>query len=189
MNGRLGVWLPLLLLLALAALTFWLDLKVQPPLQREPSKRHDPDYIVDNFSATRMGPDGVPMHRLSAKRMTHFPDDDSTELEAPNFVRFEPGKAPLSITSAHAHVSSNGDQVKFKDDVRLVRGAHGDRSEMVLTTSSLLVIPDKDFAETQSSVTIVDANTKITAVGLEFDNRAQTVKLLSSVKGTYVKRK
>jgi lipopolysaccharide export system protein LptC len=34
----------------------------------------------------------------------------------------------------------------------------------------------------------VDANTQVTAVGLELDNKAKTLKLMSNVRGTYVQR-
>ena len=187
MSDRLTTWFPLALLSVLAALSLWLDQMVQPAPERSAIQRHDPDYVIENFAATRMGPDGVARDRLSANKMMHFPDDDSTVLEFPHFVRFEPTRASVSVTAKHANVSSNGDNVEFMDDVKVVRGAYREHSAMVLTTSYLHVIPDQDLARTDKDVMIVDANTKITAVGLEFNNRAQTLKLMSHVRGTYVK--
>jgi lipopolysaccharide export system protein LptC len=190
MTDRLTAWFPLLLLMVLAGLTFWLDRAVQPaPANRDGSKRHDPDYIIENFSALRLDANGKPRHQLAARRMLHFPDDDSTQLDEPRFVRFEPGKASLSVTSRSALVSSNGENVYFDQAVKVVRGAYSTRSELVVTTEYLHVIPEADIAKTDRAVRIVDANTKIEAVGLELNNKAQTVKLLANVKGTYVKRK
>lgn len=180
---------PLLLVAALAALTLWLEHLVQgPEPASDGSTRHDPDYIVENFVAVRMGPDGMRLHQLEAERMRHYPDDDSTHLESPLLLKFENETVTLSITSRTARVSSEGETIDFHDDVRAVRKATPTQSELVLTTDFLHVVPDKDYARTDRPVTIVDANTQVTAVGLELFNEAKVVKLLSNVRGTYVRK-
>jgi lipopolysaccharide export system protein LptC len=181
---------PLLLVAVLAALTFWLERLVQAPAPaRDGSTRHDPDYIVDNLVGITMGPDGQRLHQLEASRMLHYPDDDSTHLESPRLQKFENDHLALSITAKAARVSSEGKTVDFDQDVRAVRAATKTQSELVLTTDHLHVVPDDDYARTDSPVKIVDANTQVTAVGLEFNNNARVVKLLSNVRGSYVKKK
>ena len=87
MIQRLTAWFPVLLLAAVAAVTVWLDRHVQPPETVNTGKaRHDPDYIAENFTVTRIGPDGAVRYRMKARRMQHYPDDDTTDLEAPNVV-------------------------------------------------------------------------------------------------------
>ena len=87
---RLAAWFPVLLLAAVAAVTVWLDSQVQPPESVGNSKaRHDPDYIVNNFTVTRIGPDGVVRYKLTARRMQHYPDDDTTLLDAPKLAGIE----------------------------------------------------------------------------------------------------
>ena len=187
---RLSAAFPLLLALVLAALSFWLQRTVQgPTLVRDGSTRHDPDYIVENFVAMRMGPDGMRLHQLEAKRMLHYPDDDTTHLEQPRLYQYDGTKLALRIAADRALVSSEGKTVDFHDDVRAVRLATEKLSELTLTTEYLHVVPDDDFAKTDRPVTIVDANTQVKAVGLELDNNAKTLKLLSNVRGTYVQRK
>ena len=68
---------PLLLMLALAGLTFWLELMVRDEegMHRSP-RRHDPDYIVDRLMHTRFNAQGVPESMLAAEKMLHYPDDD-----------------------------------------------------------------------------------------------------------------
>jgi lipopolysaccharide export system protein LptC len=180
---------PLLLISILAALSFWLERTVQGPLPpRDGSARHDPDYIVDNVVGLRMGPDGLPAHRLEAKRMLHYPHDDSTQLELPRLLQYSGNELSFQITAKRALVSSEGKTVDFNDDVKAVRSATANRSELTLTTDHLHVVPDEDFAKTDRPVTIVDANTQVTAVGLELDNKAKTLKLMSNVRGIYVQR-
>ena len=178
---------PLALLAMLAALTLWLDRTVQPPsAPRDGSARHDPDYIVENFSAVRLDPSGEPRHQIEAKRMLHYPDDDTTHLEAPRYLSYAAGKNPdITIVSETALVSREGGTVDFHGHVRTVRAATEHSSELVLTTDHLRVIPDDHVAFTDSAVTIVDANTKLTAVGLELNDKTKTVQLKSRVRGTY----
>ena len=181
---------PLLLVAVLAALTFWLERLVQaPPPARDGSTRHDPDYIVENLVGVTMGPDGTRLHQLEANRMLHYPDDDSTHLESPRLFKYENERLALSITAQRARVSSEGKTVDFDQAVRAVRSATKTQSELVLTTDHLHVVPDDDYASTDSPVKIENANTQVTAVGLEFNNNARVVKLRSNVRGSYVKKK
>ena len=186
MGERLTAWVPLALVGLLAALTFWLDRAVQSSARDVTgASRHDPDYIVDNVSAARMSESGAAKYTLSAAKMVHYPDDDTTLLTTPRFVSYGSAKAPVTITASQAVVSSKGDHVYFQDDVRVTRGAYGEQGELVMRTAFLHVIPDHSIARTDRQVTITDAATVVTAVGLELNSETRILKLLSSVRGTY----
>lgn len=183
--NRILRWFPLLLLGALAALTFWLDQTAQPGQKPSGKARHDPDYIVDRIVAKRFAPNGEIKHTLHAERMVHYADDDSTHLVAPRFVSYATVRAPVTITSRTAVVSSEGENVYFEGDVRASRAAYADRSELVLQTTYLHVIPDKHLARTDRAVTITDAHTVAHAIGLELNSETRTVNFLSQFRGTY----
>lgn len=186
MNDRLVAWSPLILLALLAALTFWLDHKVQPPARLPDGKaRHDPDFYVEGFSAMKMNPDGTRRYALSAKRMVHYPDDNSTHLELPRLVYFDYERAPVTVRSDTALVSHGGDEVFFNGDVQVVRSAYASNAELGMFTSFLHVIPDNDLAKTDKPVRLVEGNSTASAVGLEFDNRTRQIRLLSEIKATY----
>jgi lipopolysaccharide export system protein LptC len=186
MRDRLIRWSPLILLALLAALTFWLDRKVQP-LGRgtDPSTRHDPDFIIEGFAAVQMNPDGSRRYSLSAHRMTHYPDDDSTQLEEPRLVYYDYERAPVTVRSETADATQGGEDVYFRGDVQVVRSAYENNPELGLFTTYLHVIPDKDFAQTDKPVRIVEGKSTASAVGLEFDNRTRQIRLLSDVKANY----
>ncbi len=187
---RITTAFPFILVALLAALSYWLEHVVQPSAPpRDGSTRHDPDYIVENFVAVRMGPDGRPLHQLEAARMLHFPDDDTTHLDNPRMLSFEAERLAMSIVATKALVSSEGKVVDFTEEVKAVRTATRGRSELVLTTDYLHVVPDDGIARTDRPVTIVDANTKLTGVGLELNNKSKIVKLLADVRGSYVRPK
>ena len=186
MRGRLTTLAPLVLAGLLAGLTFWLDRFAQGP-ERDlvgPS-RHDPDYIVEKLSGVSLGDTGTPSYTLSAAKLVHYPDDDSTLLTAPKFVSYGTSKAIVTVTANEGVVSARGDHVYFQDDVRVTRAANESASELVMRTSFLHVVPDHHIARTDRSVTLVDEANTVTAVGLEMNNETRVIRLLSKVRGTY----
>ena len=186
MSDRFGGWFPVLLLAMLAAASFWLDRIVQPPAAAGTTRASDdPDYLVDGLSAVRMDAQGRVKHTLRAKKMTHYPEDDVTVLVDPKFVTFGEGPAPVTVTSRHARMSGNGENVVFEDNVRVVRAPHGNRTELVVETNYLHVIPDANIARTDKPVTIRDATGVVAASGLELNSETRVLKLQGRVKSTF----
>ena len=186
MGDRIGGWFPLLLLGMLAALTFWLEHVMQPPPDTRGDRANtDPDYIVNGLSAVRMDPKGNVQHTLHAQKMTHYPAGDVTLLVEPRFVTYTEGRTPVTVTSRSARVSGNGENVYFEDGVRVARAPYASRSELVLETSYLHVIPDENVAKTNRPVTIRDATSVVNAAGLELNNEKRTLVLDGRVKGTF----
>lgn len=186
LSDRLVRWYPALLLALLAGLTSWLDQKVRPPpAPRDGSTRHDPDVIVEGFTAVKLYPDGTPRHALNGRRLSHYPDDDSTHVERPEFFHYAPPAAPVNAKAERALVSRNGDNVYFTGNVRIERAAFADEPSLRLATEFLHIIPDRDLAATDKPVDMSRGTLRARATGMEFDNRARTLKLLSKVKVEY----
>ncbi|MBX3664176.1 MAG: LPS export ABC transporter periplasmic protein LptC [Burkholderiales bacterium] len=181
---RLSQSFPMLLMAVLAGLTFWLDQAIQQDAAAPDPGRQDPDYIVENVVAHRMDADGRIKHTLRARRLTHYPHDDSTHLVEPHFTS-NASRTPMTITSRTARMSSGGEHVYFETDVRAVRTAYAEHSELVMETSFLHVTPDENIARTDRAVTITDANTVAHAIGLELNSETRIVKFLSRFRGTY----
>lgn len=178
-------WLPLLPLILLLAATYWLNQQVQPLPQGQTQQRHDVDYYVDNFTATSLNPQGQARSMLSAEKMWHYPDDDTTHLQMPKLTSLYPDRPPMLTTSQTGAISSKGDDVYLYDDVRITRPASPGFAEEDFSTDYLHVIPDRDWAETDKSVVMTGPNTEVRAVGMELDYKTRTVKLLSRVSATH----
>jgi lipopolysaccharide export system protein LptC len=136
-----------------------------------------------------MDPQGRIKHTLLAEKMTHYPDDDTTVLQAPKFVTYTEGRSPVTVTSREALVSANGENVYFENDVRVVRAPYGNNSELVVETNYLHVIPDANVARTDRPVTISDATAVVHASGLELNSETRVLKLQGRVKGTFHTRR
>jgi len=187
MHNRHAILFPLLLALMLALLTFWIN---QTVLEQGPrldgSNRHDPDYLLYNFVTTQTDAQGNMRFVLAAAEMLHYPDDDSTVLLRPRFTRYGAGKPYTQIQGLRGYVSGDGEEVEFVDNVKVIRQATAEKGEMQLLTERLLLEPNKDIAHTSAPVTITQApKTVVTAVGMLFDKKNQTITLKSRVKAHY----
>ncbi|MDZ4099004.1 MAG: LPS export ABC transporter periplasmic protein LptC [Methylophilaceae bacterium] len=189
MYARPSILFPIILLAILAMLTFWIDYTVQAPEAKiDGSSRHDPDYILNNFTTTRTNENGELRYRLTALEMRHYPDDDTTELEKPQFERYEVDKPFTTIEGNKGFVSTDAETVEFIDDVKVVRQAFNGKGEMVVLTDRLEVMPNEEMAKTDRPVVITQApKTVIHATGMIYDKKNQTVQLLSRVKAHYEK--
>ncbi len=186
---RPSSWLPLGILGMLVALTWWLDQLVQPEGRRGDAKlRHDPDLIVENFSARKFGEDGRTLYTLVARKMVHYPDDDSALLEKIGFEAYEPRQPKVTIASDGGRLLEGGDKVWFEGNVVLVREADQRYDASRLTTDRLLVLPDTGVARTTGPVLLENPDARVEASGMELDNHARTLRL-DRVRATYKPRR
>src|SRR6187399_2940330 len=106
----------------LVGLTLWLNNLVQVPAARaDGSMRHDPDLIVENFNARKLGLDGAVQYTLVARKMVHYPDDDSALLESITLEAFEPKQPKMTITAKNGRLEQGGDRVFIEGNVVVVR--------------------------------------------------------------------
>ena len=187
--NRLIGWSPVLLLGSLAALTYWLNAQVQ---LRGPffdgSSRHDPDVYIEDFKAESLDAQGRVRQALTARLARHYPDDDTTEFDAPLITFSDPGKPALSVTADRAIVTGDREHAYFSGHVRGVReptAADAHDGPVVLTSEYLHVIPKTERAETDRRVTIREPRGIIEAIGLDLDNKSKTARLRSRVSGTF----
>lgn len=175
---RPSSWLPLLVLALLVGLTLWLNALVQAPSARaDGSLRHDPDLMVENFNARTLDVNGQVLYTLAARKMVHYPDDDSALLESVTLEAFEPRQPKMTVTADHGRLEQGGDRVLIEGHVLIVREADANGSQTRLTTDKLLVLPDAGIARTSSDVVLENASGRAESKGLELDNRARTLRL------------
>jgi lipopolysaccharide export system protein LptC len=80
----LGLYLPLIIMSVLAALTFWLVRQAPPPLPllaRGPV-RHQQDYFMHKFSLQSFDRGGQLRTLLEGENLRHFPDTDIAEIDS-----------------------------------------------------------------------------------------------------------
>lgn len=181
---RISNMLPLLLVLFLAGMTLWLRFAVEGPGPAEPREhRGEPDAVVDNLTLTRLNATGKPNYVLNARRMTHYPDDDSTQLEGLKFAKSGDGPA-LRITAERGTLTHESDEAHFYGNVLLVREGEPNRDELRVRTEYLHVIPQRDIVRTDRPITISEGRSVISGVGMEFNKQTRKLTVFANVRGS-----
>lgn len=175
----------------LAMLTYWLDQQVEAGLLfgRKAPLRHEPDYYLERFLATRLGEDGRPYQTLRAKRLEHYADDRSLLVIEPELHARDERGITIDARARQGVVKEYGESALLTGAVRLVRsppaGAKDARGPVTLETESLTVVPDRQWLESDQAVTITDRRAIIQGVGMQFDGKAETLKILAKVRAQF----
>jgi len=189
MFARATILFPLTVLGLLALVTFWIDRTVQPPVVKpDGSKRHDPDYVLNNFNTMKTGINGSVQYILAATKMTHYPDDDSTKLERPHLTQYVGDKPYTQIESQRGTVSSNGEIIEFMDNVKVLRPGYKERGDMTVATEYLKVFSKTEIATSDQSVIIKQSpSTELRGIGMIYNKNENTLKLLKNVHVHYLR--
>ena len=177
---------PLLLMLALAGLTFWLERMVREEEGAHPSqRRHDPDYVVDNLTYTRFDLQGKVESTLTAAKMLHYPDDDSTDLIAPHVVQTKPNQPRVTLSADRGALSQDGEEVFLYDNVLLVREGGPERHETRMRSSFMHVVQAHSVIRTDRDVVITEEDRVLSGRGMEYRNDTKELFLRERVRGRF----
>jgi lipopolysaccharide export system protein LptC len=186
MIARGSLWLPLAILLLLAALSFWIERSVQVTPNGTPAAQTDPEGIMENFDALRTDAAGRPHYRLSARRLKHYSGSKLTELESPRFVQLDDRAGEVSAIARLATVSPDGNEVDLQGDVAVVRAARAGQSAMSLRTARLLVFPEHDLLRAPGAVDVRDDTLTVRADAMEYQAGQRIIKLTGRVQARYL---
>ena len=189
MITRGSLWLPLAILLLLAALSFWIERSVQVTANGSQAARSEPEGIMENFDALRTNAEGKPHYRLSASKLKHYSGSKRTELESPRFVQLDAQTGDVSAVARLATVSADGNEVDLRDGVVVERAARPGQSAMSLRTAQLLVYPERDLLRAPGAVDIRDDTLVLRAGAMEYDARQRLIKLTGRVQARYISGK
>ena len=172
---------PLGLMLVLALLTFWLDRAVRDEPAHPSQRRHDPDYLVHNFSSTSFNRQGSAETVIHAAKMLHYPDDDSTELIDPRVVQAKPSEPRFTVRADRGVLEREGDEIFLYDNVQLVREPDAQHPGTRMTTSFLHIVRDRSIMRTDREVLIVEGGRSLAGRGMEYNNDTRELVIRSDV--------
>ncbi|MBT9568259.1 MAG: LPS export ABC transporter periplasmic protein LptC [Thiobacillus sp.] len=186
MIGRGSLWLPLVVLLVLAALSFWIERSVQIPANGRQADQSDPEGIMENFDALRTDLNGRPQYRLSAKKLRHYSSSKLTELESPHFVLLDSQTGTINARALEATVSADGSEVDLQGKVEVERAAQAGQSALTLRTARLIVFPERNVLRSPGPVVVQDATLNMRAGAMEYNADRRIIKLTGRVQARYI---
>jgi lipopolysaccharide export system protein LptC len=165
--------------------TFWLERTVREVEPHPSLRRHDPDYVVEQFVVTKFNAAGVLESTISAAKMIHYPDDDSTELVAPRVVQAKANEPRMTLSADRGAISQNGEELLLFGNALLVREAGGGRSEARMQSSFLHVISARSLVRTDREVEVFEAGRTLSGRGMEYHNEISQLFLRDRVRGRF----
>ena len=105
-------------------LSLWLQMQFLKPklLQNAPIVSHEPDYYIHKFTTTGRDTNGI-AYVLEAKRLAHFPDDNTALLDEPRLVQYDEDKSARTTFSDSGLVYENGTKILLQGNVQVTQGA------------------------------------------------------------------
>ena len=172
---------------AAAAFTAWVLQVGAPRTALVAAPRHLPDYHFLAPRITRFGADGLLALDLRAARAVHFEDDDSVALEQLS-VDYRTDAGDLwQLTAARGSAPMSGDVLLLEGTVRVAR-PRADGGALELITDHLSLAPRGQRLTTDAPVQMREGSSRMTAVGLDADLRAERIRFNSAVRGSYALR-
>lgn len=185
-GGHHVQWMPLGSVALLALLSGWLNhLASAPKMVDNAGFGHDPDFIVEAFQARSFDAQGRPQHALSARRMTHYMDDDTTELLDPRIMLTSADRAVVRVEARRGLIFGEGEAVHFLDGARISREKAATEAPYLLEAQHLRVVPNDAVITSEKPVTLRQNGSLLQAGGLKLDHRKQLLELTGGVRGQY----
>ena len=105
-------------------LSLWLQINFLKPTlpQNRTVISHEPDYYIHKFTATGRDANGI-AYVLEAKRLAHFPDDNTALLDEPRLVQYEQDTSSRTTSSDSGLVYENGTKILLQGNVQVTQGA------------------------------------------------------------------
>lgn len=114
-----------------------------PTADNESPAPHQPDYTIDRFTATVMNPQGSKKYRLTAERLVHYPDDDTSHLTQPYLIQYPPRGTPIHTRANNAVVPAGAREIRMRGNVRVTRGGDNRRAGGAVTAEQMRIELDR----------------------------------------------
>jgi lipopolysaccharide export system protein LptC len=186
-KNRFRLVMIIVTLLALALGSFWV-LEVQRRNIAEtasPIPKGEPDYTIENFNFVKMSKTGQIRYDISGVKLTHYPDNDTFNIQQPVVHNLENNSAPITMRSEQAIVDNIHNIIHMYRNVQIDRPATASEQQFHLSSEYLMVLPDEDIMKTDKPVHITFGGAQLDGVGMYANNATREFRLANTVRGTY----
>ncbi|MCL6263874.1 LPS export ABC transporter periplasmic protein LptC [Craterilacuibacter sp. RT1T] len=176
---------PLLLVLMLSVLTMLLDRVTRQSSVQSVIDRDQPEYTVENFTATRFDAQGLPSDRLQARKMWQFPDAKDIEFEQPFLTSYQLGQVNYTVEGEVGRYNNSTGMVWFDRKVVLIDKAEPGQSDIKIDTRAMTVNLNTSTAQSPAAVTVHQGDSVANAIGFTYAQQQGLITLLSKVRISY----
>jgi lipopolysaccharide export system protein LptC len=190
---RLTLYLPVLLMGALAMATYWLVRS--SPSASVPAVaaavQHQPDYFMRKFAVKTFDAEGRLKSEVSGGEARHFPDTDTLEIDQVHIRSFNEQGRLTTATARQAITNGDASEVQLIGNARVVRDAVPDKNGqlkpgMTFAGEFLHAFINTERVKSHKPVELTRGKDRFTADSMDFDNLDRVVLLTGRVRGQLV---
>jgi lipopolysaccharide export system protein LptC len=184
--------MPLILMGTITLFTFWL-VKKNTPVEKSAIERvrlHEPDYIITNGALSALDKFGNTKYRVLGKKVIHYDDDASIDIETPRMRLFPPAKSPITVKADMGHLDGDLTILDLMNNAEIYRPPQAEsatepaRPSMLARSSFFKVLINEDIIKTDKPITLEQGFSIIQATdGGIFNNIDQSMVLSGRVRG------
>ncbi|VAX09863.1 hypothetical protein MNBD_GAMMA25-1319 [hydrothermal vent metagenome] len=183
--SRLHYFLTLLFVVILTAFANWLLNAIEhKTIEEKTALRHEPNYFVEGLNTTVFNADGSLHYRLQARRLDHYPDDETLQLASPIVKMFSEKQAPWVMVADEGIVYDNGQRIHLNGAVDITQ-INSANDSMQLVTRDLRIDTLRDYAQTDAAVKLTRGHHQTTGTGMRAELRRGRLELLADTRGRY----
>ena len=195
---KLSIWrtvlrlMPLILMGTLTLATFWL-VKKSSSIEKSAIERvrlHEPDYTITNGALSALNEFGVTKYRVLGKKVIHYDDDASIDIETPRIRLFPPEKSPVTVKADKGHLDGDLTILDLIDNAEIFRppqaasATEPARPRMLARSSYFKVLINDDIIQTNKPIRLEQGVSVMNSTeGGVFNNIEQSMVLSGQVKG------
>jgi lipopolysaccharide export system protein LptC len=144
------------------------------------------DAFGENVLLLRLNERGEPAFRMSADRMEHFRRSDTTRYTRPTMVSLDPAQPRVTVTALRGQSVRESQETILEGSVQLDRPGTAIDPPMQIRTEFARVFSDRELAVTDRPVVVTRGQSTLTGTGMEFNNRARTLRVDAEARGVWV---
>ncbi len=191
LGERLMLYLPLMLMTALAIGTYWMvrtNPLIQEPEEAKPI-RHEPDYMMQGFSVKTFDTTGRMRAEVQGDIARHYPDTMQLEIEDVRMRSLDQEGRVTTATALRGLTNQDSSEVQLIGDARVVREADPKAKpkptpRMEYRSELLHVFMNTEQVRSNVPVELLRGKDRMSADSLEFDNIEQVVQMQGRVRAT-----
>lgn len=188
-----SIYLPVLLMGALALGTYWLvrNSPVFNGPEAAAQAKHEIDYFMRNFTIKTYDEGGLLKSEIYGIEARHYPDTDTLEIDQPRIRSISAEGRLVTSTSKQALANGDGSEVQLMGNARVVREATTDADgrelpRMEFQGEFLHAYVNEERVKSHKPVLLIRGSDQFTGDTFAYDNLTGIADLKGRVKGLIV---
>ncbi|MFZ2652137.1 MAG: LPS export ABC transporter periplasmic protein LptC [Burkholderiaceae bacterium] len=179
-----STYLPLLLMGLLALGTWWLVKNTPVPefAREDEAPLHEPDYEMSDFVVQHFASDGAMRIQIEGRRMHHYPDTNTLEIDDARIRATGRDGRTLSATAKRALANADGSEVQLLGEAHVIREATAGEAQTEFRSEFLHFFQATERVRSHLPVTVTRGTSEFRADAVDYDNLARVIELKGRVR-------